>query len=214
MNRSEDAYAEFRRRELEDGVILSFGRDYFFGVRCGAGWGALCTGWMSVMAWRMMKVDQRTADHSMGFGKGVRNPNFPRSVLRRGFRTQPMLAVSCLCLRLTCCIKIVKTVISNWRCREFDEDDVGYELISNLSEEEQSRLLSSVSAKEQVQPPSDSTSKLDLSKFINSCATGADSRKPTYMDGVAVGLAGSIFDCYLPQKPASRYLNACFGYGV
>lgn len=36
-------------------------------------------------------------------------------------------------------------------------------------------------------------------------------RLPTYCDGVAVAVLGSVMDCYLPQKPVQRYHNMRFG---
>ncbi|CCW59993.1 unnamed protein product [Phytomonas sp. EM1] len=38
-------------------------------------------------------------------------------------------------------------------------------------------------------------------------------RPPTFMDGVAVGLMGSIMDCYLPQKPIQNYYGMRCGMG-
>ncbi|CBZ25964.1 conserved hypothetical protein [Leishmania mexicana MHOM/GT/2001/U1103] len=36
-------------------------------------------------------------------------------------------------------------------------------------------------------------------------------RAPTYYDGVAVALLGSVLDCYLPQKPVQKYYNMRVG---
>lgn len=225
------ALERFREAEAEDAIVCRFGPDYFRGARTGAFTGAWCAAFCSFFVHRHMKKDQLQADYEAGFAKGVRNPDFPRGVVRRGLRTQPMLALGCICLRITCVLKLCKTFLAHRRCREFDVDDLGFELLRDMAHENSeipellSRMQQELTRSEETKKRGDiledlrhsqqSGERWGIERVIQKQTSGplGGQRPPSYMDGVAVGLAGSIFDCFLPQKPPSAYYNMTFGYG-
>lgn len=225
------ALERFREAEDEDAVVCRFGPEYFRGARAGAFCGAWGAALCSFFVYRHLKNDQLQADHEAGFAKGVRNPDFPRGIIRRGLRTQPMLALGCICLRITCVLKVSKTILAHRRCREFDLDDLGFELLHDMAQENVEvpellvRMQQEIAQKEEEKKRGDimedlrtsqqSGQKWSIERVIQKQTSSplGGQRCPSYMDGVAVGLAGSIFDCYLPQKPPSAYYNMTFGYG-
>lgn len=248
-------YSKFRVQVEEDEVICRFGREYFRGARLGSFVGGVSAGFCSWLVYRRLRIDQSVADREMGFTVGVRNPDFPRSVICRGLRSQPLLAASCLCLQLTCAFKAVKTVLAHRRCREFYIDDIGYELLLDMAKESDDGFRILQQLREEVMKeslkrgsecissnqvglypkevplgsvermpvsPSTSNRQWTVNQLIqkhNFCdSNGRDfttgERAPKFRDGVAVGLLGSIFDCYLPQHQPSAYLNMRFGYGL
>lgn len=248
-------YKRFLDQVEEDKIVCCFGRDYFRGARCGSAVGGFFAGICSWWMYRRLRYDQWVADREIGLAVGVRNPEFPRSVMRRGLLSQPLLAASCFCLQLTCFFKAVKCVLSHRRCHEFYLDDVGYDLLLQMAEETDTGLETSQQVKEEVvkgngevgthqgnnirngvhhiegplgkgeglqgvRSPSnrqwtvDQLIKRHEISSVNDMKEMIDSRTPTFIDGVAVGLLGSIFDCYLPQRPSSAYLNMHFGHGL
>lgn len=247
-------FSDFLTQAEEDAVVCRFGHDYFKGARFGSFVGGMTAGLYSWYLYRCLRKDQLIADKVAGFSSGALNPDFPRSVLRRGLRCQPFLTVSCLCLELTCAFKAVKTVLSHSRCREFALDDIGFDLLAQMAEEDYGvvsklQAMGKEVAKEcdvanvksvnsnrsraqgipdplnklKVEPESHSvretqwTVKQLIQKhehLLSSVGQVSEvKRMPTFMDGVAVGLFGSIFDCFLPQHSPSAYFNMCFGYG-
>lgn len=225
--------APLRRSEAEDDLVCRFGPDFFRGARFGALAGLFSCSFLAVLSFFRLKKDQFTADCSAGFSKGVRNPDFPKSVIWRGLRTQPMLAVSCMCLQLTCILKTMKAYLAHQRCLEFDMDDIGYDLLADLASEEADlpKML-----EEMVDEIRQNDAKKDSERLSRACQSSLPenggsfrklakmsrrtaslarpSRYPSFNDGVAVGLMGTVFDCYLPQNNPSSYYNMRFGYGI
>eukprot|EP00796_Vickermania_ingenoplastis_P005021 gene5021-3616_t len=225
-----DTFRQLREQEAEDDIVCRFGPAYFRGARFGAGCGVVTAASFSFFAYRFLKHDQATADRAAGFPAGVRHPDFPRSVLLRGLRTQPMLTLGCLCLQVTCVLKAIKFSLAHRRCVEFDMDDVGFELLELMAEESKEVPVMLQEMRHSLSVPKEKETNL-LEDFRRAKLAGqrwsllsatrsvkptisSYQRHPTFMDGVAVGLAGSVFDCYLPQKPPSCYYNMLFGYGM
>ncbi|EPY32291.1 hypothetical protein AGDE_08766 [Angomonas deanei] len=160
-----------------------------------------------------MKKDQREADTELGLKRGQVNKNFSSWVVVRGLKTQPMLACGCLALALTTSFKIVKYCLASQRCYEFYLDDLAF------NEMEEERMINPQLAKE-IAKLTDEKTPLPQQQEGSLAGVVAQAkrmkplalRRPTYMDGVAVGLAGSILDCWVPQKPLHRYFNMCAGF--
>lgn len=229
-----EAFLRYRQQEEEDAVVCQFGPDYFRGARAGAGCGAVVTAGCSAYSYRFMRRDQRAADAAVGFGPSARNTDFPKGVLRRGFVTQPMLAMGCFCLAVTSVLKVMKCRLAHRRCLEFEVDDVGFDLLMEMTAESpdaaavldglrETVLQSQAVERQQTSLLEDFRSTQESGKSWKLSNALADqvarrspsiARHPTFADGVAVGLAGSIMDCYTPQKPPSSYYNMHFGWGL
>lgn len=247
-------FSDYLSQAEEDAVLCRFGHEYFKGARFGSFAGGMTAGLYSWYLYCCLRKDQLLADRVAGFSFGALNPDFSRSVIRRGLRCQPLLTVSCLCLELTCAFKVIKTVLSHCRCREFVLDDIGFDLLAQMAEEDCGLLSKLHAMKIEVAKEGDVANVKSINSYksrtqastdsLNKCKVAPEShsvhqtqwtvnqliqkhehllssvnqlsamkRMPTFMDGVAVGLFGSIFDCFLPQHSPPAYFNMCFGYG-
>lgn len=227
---------EYLMKEKDDEVVLAFGRDYFHGARAGSGLGGLFTGAWAYIIYRRMKLDQHQANFEVGLKPGQPNPNFSSWVIPRGLRTQPMLTVGCLSLAATTVFKGVKCYLAHRRCIEFLLDDVEFAMLERMSRDdpvtrelfekicaEGAAATSHAHQKLPGQPGAPGPSATQVYKSVElmmrdnpaltalNSGAGALKRPPTYWDGAAVGILGTIMDCYMPMKPVNRYYNMSFG---
>ncbi|KAF5223086.1 hypothetical protein ECC02_003913 [Trypanosoma cruzi] len=209
------AAVAFYLQEQDDAVLCAFGRDYFDGARKGAACGGVFTAWL----FRRTYVDLREdfKEHEANLPRHLRRGKW---TISRGFRTRPFLTLGCISLALTTLMKSVKFTLANYRYQEFVADDIGFTLLeqmcANLPEgnERFEKLLdealtnsTAVSAS-----PSDgvANSRMPKKKTVTSALMQESSslrerKPPSFWDGVAVGLMGSVMDCYLPSRPVHTY---------
>jgi hypothetical protein len=226
--------ASFDSKELlqhdDDAVVCAFGPDFFNGARYGAGGGSLTS---FLFAWRAYR-EIKTARMTSMLNSGTRLVNLPRlkffATMTYGFRMQPLYASGVMACSLTGVAKLVKFYLASGRVNEFLLDDVEFEELQAWAKQ------SPETAKVFTDFCNDSLASLKPQNHSVDVATAASPtlsdrliakhgnakrelhmgdqlvrRRPNFRDGVAVGLFGSIMDCYLPTKPESMYYDCCFG---
>ncbi|EPY34345.1 hypothetical protein STCU_01009 [Strigomonas culicis] len=205
----------YELQKEDDEVVCAFGPDYFNGARWGSAWGGLGSLTCCLLAYRRLRKDQREVDYDMGLRKGQANKHFSRWVVLRGLRTQPMLATGCVGLAVTSTFKLIKFYLSSARCSEFWFDDMAFEQMAPKEAEELKAYYHSqtfVAGRDPSSKPAAPTTVAALMKQAEVARPPQNRESPTFADGVAVGLLGSVLDCYVPQKPISRYYHMRFGY--
>lgn len=202
-------------REKDDAVLCAFGRDFFDGARKGAASGGLFTAWLTRRTFIDLRDDYKEYEADL-----PRHMRCSSWTISRGFRTRPFFTLGCMSLALTTLLKVAKFTLANRRYQEFVADDVGFELLqamcadSHGEKDELNRLLDvelgasktgPVSTPERdVKTPNDQAKSLTR-RLVAEAADVSERRAPTFWDGVAVGLLGSVMDCYLPSKPVYCY---------
>ncbi|KAG8345992.1 hypothetical protein ERJ75_000962700 [Trypanosoma vivax] len=212
-------------QEYDDSILCAFGPDFFDGARKGAGFGGIFTAWLAWRSFVDLKNDHRECDALL---PGQRIPN--QWTIPRGFRSRPFFTLGCVSLGITTVMKAAKFYLANYRYQEFVADDVGFALLQSLygsmsgSEPQFKDFLNEVLTK-----PSHGSSALNkealvdeqrksprvVTDFLLRNATHVCEREPpSFWDGVAVGLVGSIMDCYLPAKPIQTYYGMRCGVSL
>lgn len=224
----------YLRQREEDNIVCSFGPEYFYGARVGAGVSGLFTSMFGVLTFRDIKRDQRTADYELSMQVGRPMRKFSRWTLVRGIVTQPLYTVGCCCLMLTSTLKLVKLALTHRRCMEFRMDDEDFAYLQHLANECDDALVAfealcraeerpTVSNRLPAETPWEREThpaaygyRLAWQGIGNDgSSSGSASYKrpmPSYMDGVAVGILGTVMDCYLPQKAPQKYLGMRAGW--
>ncbi|RNF17909.1 uncharacterized protein Tco025E_04654 [Trypanosoma conorhini] len=218
------AAVAFHLQEQDDSVLCAFGRDFFDGARRGAACGAVCTAWLSRRMFVMLRDDFR--DHEASLPQQLRHGKWTISL---GFRTRPFLTLGCISLALTTLMKSAKFTLANYRYQEFVADDIGFTLLEQMcadspeGREELGRLLDEAltGLKAGAASPADGDGngrgphhKTLTCTLMQGASPLAERDPPSFWDGAAVGLLGSVMDCYLPSKPPRSYYGMRCGMGM
>ncbi|ORC93088.1 uncharacterized protein TM35_000024140 [Trypanosoma theileri] len=234
---SPEAAISFYFQQKDDELLCAFGPDFFDGARKGAAGGGLFTAWLTRRTFIDIKEDYR--EYEVTLPQHMRDKCW---TLTRGFRTRPFFTLGCVSLALTTLMKSIKFSLANYRYQEFVEDDIGFELLQKMysntpgGDEDFKKFLNE-SLKNQNSPvtsiindvantPSVVTTSTSASGVLNSKKTtltdaliedatiSREQKPPSFWDGVAVGLMGSVMDCYLPSKPIYSYYGMRCGMRI
>ncbi|EKF27704.1 hypothetical protein MOQ_008565 [Trypanosoma cruzi marinkellei] len=218
------AAVAFYLQEQDDAVLCAFGRDYFDGARRGAACGGVFTAWLSRRTYVDLRDDFKKYEADL-----PRHLRRGKWTISRGFRTRPFLTLGCISLVLTTLMKSVKFTLANHRYQEFLADDIGFTLLeqmyANLPEgnERLEKFLDEALTNSRTASASStdgvSNSRMPHTKTVTSTLLQETSplcerKPPSFWDGVAVGLMGSIMDCYLPSKPVYNYYGMRCGMRI
>ncbi|ESL05919.1 hypothetical protein TRSC58_06416 [Trypanosoma rangeli SC58] len=211
-------------QEHDDSILCAFGPDFFDGARKGAACGAVFTAWLSRRTYVELRDDFR--DHEASVLRHLRRGKWTISL---GFRTRPFLTLGCVSLALTALMKSVKFTLANYRYQEFVTDDIGFTLLEQMcadSPEVKEKLgvfidgaLADLKAGS-VPPSGSNVNSYNLpyknvtSALMQAASPLRERVPPSFWDGVAVGLLGSVMDCYLPSKPLQSYYGMRCGISV
>ncbi|KEG14991.1 hypothetical protein DQ04_00231170 [Trypanosoma grayi] len=217
-----NAVVSFYLQEQDDAVLCAFGCDYFDGARKGAACGGLFTAWLA----RRTYVDLR--DDYMEYAASI--PRHMRDnswTIIRGFRTRPFFTVGCISLVMTTLMKSVKFTLANYRYQEFVADDMDFELLekelsstpegkSELERlfKEVSKTTTAASLRDDAAGTRGPRGQTVTNTLMKEASQVCERSAPTFWDGVAVGLMGSIMDCYLPSKPVYNYYGMRCGMRI
>lgn len=214
-------------REEDDTIVCAFGPDFFRGARDGAAIGGAFSTACCYWSFRRLKKDQAGVNADAGLKRGQRHPHLSSWTLLRGIRTQPMLTVGCIAMACTSVFKCIKFSLASRRCREFARDEEEFTTLLQASRTTpeaaaafdklcEGALSSTTNAS--LPPPSSSagdaaSSQAVMDALLRSAGTvdRVTRRPPSFMDGFAVGITGSIMDCYVPQKPLPKYYGMRLG---
>ena len=193
-------FEQLLRQEQEDDVVCNFGYDYFNGVRWGAGAGCA----FSFFASMRLSWDLQAAMRIMD----ARHPPsvYDRSVniVSRGFRSHPFITTGMVCFFVTGWTKLYKWYSASIRVNNFALASFDYSELrkSMASDAEAVKLFDRYSA--ELDKPE--ATLLRIPKAVRDPPP-----VPTFGDGVAVGLYGSLFDAWLPTKPTRDYMGYAAG---
>nr|CCC93707.1 conserved hypothetical protein [Trypanosoma congolense IL3000] len=211
--------AALHLKEQDDALLCAFGPDFFNGARVGAGCGGVFTAYLAWRSFVDLRKDHRLCDVSLP--KHMHDNSW---TIKRGFRSRPFFTVGCIALSITTVLKTAKFCLASYRYQEFVADDIGFELLKEMyagSCEEQHELevltqaLSNPNGIDKTPsvanaPPvggngSKGTALTEL--LVGRASSVCEREPPSFWDGVAVGVMGSVMDCYLPSKPLYSYYN-------
>lgn len=227
---SSNTDAKELQQQDDDAVLCAFGPEYFNGARYGSGIGSLLS---FLFAWRAYR-ETRNARIAYLLHSGTRQGNLPKmkffATMRYGFRMQPLYSTGVMACTATGMAKLLKFYLASGRVNEFLLDDFEFGELRSWAAESpdtskafndfcldslESSLKPSVAVATSVNSSLTLTDKLIVQHGNAKRQAGfgdqAIRRRPTFGDGVAVGLLGSIMDCYLPTKPQSMYFDWRFG---
>lgn len=216
-----------RQQHGEDATLIAFGPDYFRGAKYGSGLGSLisfCFAYSAYYALRKARVASLIKD-------GTRVGNLPKmkflDTMRFGFTLQPFFATGVMACTTTGFAKLLKFYLASGRVNEFLFDDFEFGELSAWAKHSpdaaklfQDYCKDSLESAPGINSPDDVgavglTAKLIAkhgeAKRDLSYGDQAVKRHPTFGDGVAVGLFGSIIDCHLPVRPVHDYFDWKFG---
>lgn len=238
MSREELIVEQLRSRENEDAVLCAFGPDYFHGARDGAFFGIFVSILAARRIFRSVRDQQHMVDRQKGILLKLDRGWFSSGwhVMSRGMRLQPFLTAGVAACCATATMKMLKYWSAAQRCNEFFVDDIEFlELKEMTAVNPQMEKAFHNYCDEVLHSPTTvaATLSTDVTHVSGSVAlllkraeqSGPSTtagggkgeviyrRPPTYWDGVAVGLFGSMMDCYLPQKPVKTYYRMMFGMG-
>jgi hypothetical protein len=185
--------------EREDDIVCSFGYDFFDGVRWASGCGSVLS---FVAAWRLsgdIKKRLKAADAQFPNAYDVHKP-----MLIRGLRICPMMTIGVVSFLVTGVSKVFKWYSSSIRVNNFLLAE--YELSEtrlSLNDDPEARAIFDEYCKELAAPQG--TLFRDTSKSWAS--QDQPPPAPSFSDGVAVGIYGSLFDSWLPTGPTSAYIG-------
>jgi hypothetical protein len=217
------------QQQSDDATICNFGPDFFNGARYGSGFGSLTS---FIFAWSSFYAIRKAQTASLVNG-GARPGKLPKmsfvSIMKFGFRLQPFFATGVIACTTTGIAKLVKFYFASARVNEFLFDDIEFEGLRHWADqsEETSKAFEAF-CKDSIEsaPTSTITSAKQIAsmnltdKLIAKHGEAKRDleygdhilkRRPTFGDGVAVGLFGSIMDCYLPTLPENCYFDWRFG---
>ncbi|SCU71613.1 uncharacterized protein TEOVI_000319400 [Trypanosoma equiperdum] len=206
-----------RLKEEDDALLCAFGPDYFNGARVGAGCGGVFTAFLAWWSFVDLKEDHKLCDSALPTHMRDRSWS-----IRRGFHSRPFFTVGCVALGITTLMKATKFCLANYRYQEFAADDIGFELLKSMyvSSPEGHRqfeafVKKTIGNEKVLELPSPSTNFATGGKIrnnqnltetlVSSTSSFCDRKPPSFWDGVAVGIMGSVMDCYLPCKPLYSY---------
>ncbi|RNF08899.1 hypothetical protein TraAM80_02444 [Trypanosoma rangeli] len=125
-------------------------------------------------------------------------------------------------------MKSVKFTLANYRYQELVMDAIGFTLLEQMcadlpeGKEKLGIFIDEVLADLKAGPVSPSGSNansysLPYKNVTSTLMQGASPLRerspPSFWDGMAVGLLGSVMDCYLPSKPLQSYYGMRCGMG-
>ncbi|CUG87354.1 Hypothetical protein, putative [Bodo saltans] len=217
------------QQQSDDAIICNFGPEFFNGARYGSGFGSLMSFLFSWSAFCAI----RKARMSLIVNSGTRSGKLPSMsfipTMKWGFRLQPFFTTGVIACFTTGCAKLVKFYLSSARVNEFLFDDLEFEGLQHWANqsEETSKAFdafckdSIASAPTSTMSSAKQIASMDLTDKLIARHSEAKrdldygdhilKRRPTFGDGVAVGLFGSIMDCHLPTLPENRYFDWKFG---
>jgi hypothetical protein len=187
--------------EREDDIICSFGYDFFNGIRWAAGCGSVLSFVASYRLFGDLKHLVSAAD--------ARNPHsYDRTKLTiiKGMRVHPYMTAGTVSFFLMGCTKLFKWYSASVRVNNFHLAEFDFMLArQSFSEDPQAQKLFDEYCTELAKPES------NLFRDSSNVRGRRAPRTPSFSDGVAVGLFGSLFDSWLPTGPTSAYIGFSAG---
>jgi hypothetical protein len=194
--------AKFERllaQEREDDIVCAFGFDFFDGIRWSAGCGAILSFIASYRLYGDLSLILKAEDHA--------NPHaydFGKSAVVRGLRVNPYMTAGMWSFFLMGWTKLFKWYSASVRVNTFYMASFEFEEMrdSAVKQDPEGAKLFDAYCAELTKP---SATLFRDAQEKSAIVT------PTFSDGVAVGLFGSLFDSWLPTRPTSDYVGFAAG---